>query len=105
MAYTRTIKVTTSEDNQDLLTLPEVENALCETLKIDNHEEYEKIKRTGLNLGIDVFASDTRVAINGDSYNDLIENIVYSTDTIMRIYAIRIEDANTTVTLSLRIGS
>ena len=103
MPYTRTVKVTTTSDNQDVLLLPEVENILSEALLADDHQEYEMIRNSGIRMSVDVFTSDTQVSINGSTYNDLIEDTVYSTDTTTRIYSIRIKDAGREVTLSFRL--
>ena len=42
-------------------------------------------------MNVDVFTKNTRVKINDGLYNDLIENVVYTTDNITRIRSIKTE--------------
>ena len=42
-------------------------------------------------MNVDVFTKDTRIKINNSTYNDLIENSVYSTNNITKIYSVKSE--------------
>ena len=96
MSYARQIKVLVSAE-EEVLDKEEIRNVIMEMKNIDDEKEYNLMKRTGFVMQVDVFTSGARVKINNESYNDLIENCVYSTGQISKINSIKF-DASVTAT-------
>lgn len=92
MSYARTVNFSVGA-GEELLDNVSIKNKLMEMLKCDNELEYEKIKQQGILLNFDIFVKDTRIQINNESYNDLIENVVYGTEGTARIFSIKLENA------------
>lgn len=95
--YARNIKFTTTSKNQEILEVKEVKDVLFNMLNAKNEEEYKMLISNGIDTNVDIFTSETRIQINNTTYNDLIENSVYSTNNITRIYSIKSENPATGV--------
>ena len=95
--YARNIKFTTTSKNQEILEIKEVKDVLFNMLNAKNEEEYKMLISNGIDTNVDIFTSETRIQINNTTYNDLIENSVYSTNNITRIYSIKSENPTTGV--------
>lgn len=95
--YARNIKFTTTSKNQEILEIKEVKDVLFNMLNAKNEEEYKMLISNGIDTSVDIFTSETRIQINNTTYNDLIENSVYSTNNITRIYSIKSENPATGV--------
>lgn len=95
--YARNIKFTTTSANQEILEIKEVKDVLFNMLNAKNEEEYKMLISNGIDTNVDIFTSETRIQINNTTYNDLIENSVYSTNNITRIYSIKSENPATGV--------
>ena len=95
--YARNIKFTTISKNQEILEIKEVKDVLFNMLNAKNEEEYKMLISNGIDTNVDIFTSETRIQINNTTYNDLIENSVYSTNNITRIYSIKSENPATGV--------
>ena len=95
--YARNIKFTTTSANQEILEIKEVKDVLFSMLNAKNQEEYQMLISNGIDTNVDIFTSETRIQINNTTYNDLIENSVYSTNNITRIYSIKSENPATGV--------
>lgn len=95
--YARNIKFTTTSKNQEILEIKEVKDVLFNMLNAKNEEEYKMLISNGIDTNVDIFTSETRIQINNTTYNDLIENSVYSTNNITRIYSIKSENPATGV--------
>lgn len=89
--YARSIKFTTSEENQEILDIEEIKNILKDMLKAKDDIEYQKLRENGISANVDIFTSETRIKINNTTYNDLIDNTLYSTNNIVKIYSIKSE--------------
>lgn len=92
--YARSIKFTASA-NQEILDLPAVKEVLYDMLGASSEEEYNALRANGINTNVDVFSKDVRIKINNTTWNDLIENAVYSTNNISKIYSVK---ANASIT-------
>ena len=90
--YARNIKFTTTSANQEILEIKEVKDVLFSMLNAKSEEEYQMLISNGIDTNVDIFTSETRIQINNTTYNDLIENSVYSTNNITRIYSIQSEN-------------
>ena len=86
--YARNVKFKTESENQEILTIAEVDAILRNMLNADNDEEYRMLTQNGIDMNVDVFTHGTRIKINNTTYNDLIEDAVYSTNNISRIYSV-----------------
>lgn len=95
--YARNIKFTTTSANQEILEIKEVKDVLFSMLNAKSEEEYQMLISNGIDTNVDIFTSETRIQINNTTYNDLIENSVYSTNNITRIYSIKSENPATGV--------
>lgn len=95
--YARSIKFTTTNTNEDILKLTEVREVLKSMLSCDSEEELNAVVANGIDTNVDVFTSETRIQINGTTYNDLIEDAVYSTNNISKIYSVVAETPATGV--------
>lgn len=95
--YARNIKFTTTSANQEILEIKEVKDVLFSMLNAKSEEEYQMLISNGIDTNVDIFTSETRIQINNTTYNDLIENSVYSTNNITRIYSIKSENPTTGV--------
>jgi len=89
--FARNIKFTTTENDQEILELPEVKAVLYDILSADSEEEYDKLTQNGFYANVDVFSKDTRIKINYTTWNDLIENTLYSTNNIIKVRSVRSE--------------
>lgn len=89
--YARSIKFTTSKENQEILDIEEIKNILKDMLKAKDDIEYQKLRENGISANVDIFTSETRIKINNTTYNDLIDNTLYSTNNIVKIYSIKSE--------------
>lgn len=96
MSYARQIKVPVAAE-EEVLDKAEIRQVISELKSIDNEMEYNLMKNSGFVMQVDVFASGTRVKINNEGYNDLIENCVYSTGQIAKVHSIKF-DASVTAT-------
>lgn len=103
MAQTKNISFTTSSNDEELLYNAAVKEKLMELLKVTDLSEYDKLINNGIILAFDIFIKNTKISINGESYNDLIENAIYTTDET-RIRSLKIKDSGITGTISLRMG-
>lgn len=95
--YARNIKFTTTSANQEILEIKEIKDVLFSMLNAKSEEEYQMLISNGIDTNVDIFTSETRIQINNTTYNDLIENSVYSTNNITRIYSIKSENPTTGV--------
>lgn len=86
--YARNIKFTTSAANEEILNIAEVQAVLKNMLSCDNDTDFNAIMSRGIDMNVDVFTHGTRIKINNTTYNDLIEDAVYSTNNISRIYSV-----------------
>ena len=57
----------------------------------NTEEEFQFMKAQGIIMSVDIFTKNTRIKINNGLYNNLIENVAYSTDNMTRIYSIKSE--------------
>ena len=101
MFYTRVIKTTISAE-ENALDNKDVKEVIKNMTKCDSDDEYEKIKKNGFVMAVDILAENTKVQINDDSYNDLIENAVYTTDVLTKIRSIKF-DSETEATLIIKM--
>ena len=104
MSYARTVNFTTTEANQDILNIPAVREAMKLVSKADDDMEFDLMRRSGIYMRADVFISNTQVSVNGQGYNDLIENLYYSTEEMIKIYSLRVKDSGISGTLNFLIG-
>lgn len=95
--YARSVKFTTTNTNEDILKLTEVREILKSMLSCDGEDELNAVMANGIDTNVDVFTSETRIQINGTTYNDLIEDAVYSTNNISKIYSVVAETPTTGV--------
>lgn len=86
--YARSVKFKTSNENEEILNIAEVQAVLKSMLSASNDEEYNMLTQNGIETNIDIFTHGTRIKINNTTYNDLIEDAVYSTNNISRIYSV-----------------
>lgn len=93
MSYSRNIKFITSEAEEDLLNIPEIKELVMEMINCNTEEEFKKTKKTGIIMDVTIFTKNTRVKINDELFNDLIENVVYTTGNYTRIHSIKLETA------------
>lgn len=103
MSQTKNVSFTTTSNNEELLYNTAVQEKLMELLKVNDTVEYDKLIHNGIIIALDIFVKNTKISINGESYNDLIENTIYTTDET-RIHSLRIKDSGITGTLSLKMG-
>lgn len=89
--YARNIKFTTTSNDEEILNLSNVQEVLKSMLNAKTEDEYRMLMSNGIDTNVDVFTADTRIKINNTTYNDLIENSVYSTNNITKIYSIKSE--------------
>ena len=89
--YARNIKFTTSAADEEILNITEVQAVLKNMLSCDNDTDYNAIMSRGIDMSVDVFTHGTRIKINNTTYNDLIEDAVYSTNNLSRIYSVKSE--------------
>ena len=102
MAYTRNVKFST-QANEEILLLPEVKAIIMDMVGAKTDMDYALMKRQGFVMSVDIFTSDTRIKINNEAYNDLIENALYSTTNVIKVYSIRSEKAaNGTISFTMR---
>lgn len=102
--YSRNIAFTTTEENQNILTIEAIKNAIIERLKISQSEYDRRIDNEGFDMKFDVFCSATKISINDGVFNELLEDVVYSTDDFYKgIKSIKIQNNNITGLLSFRI--
>lgn len=103
MSYARTIKFITTAAEEELLDIPEVKEAIKDMTNCKTEDDFQRAKSNGILMSVDIFAKNTRVKINDGIYNDLIENAVYSTDNITRIYSIKLEAESVSGTIVMRM--
>lgn len=102
MSYARSVKFTASAE-EEILDIAEVKEVLKSLTNCKTDAEYKAMKEQGIIMNVDVFTKNTRVKINDGLYNDLIENVVYTTDNITRIRSIKTEtDATGTIAFKMR---
>lgn len=104
MSYARTVNFTTTEANQDILNIPAVRDVMKLVTRADNDMEFDLMRRNGIYMRADVFISNTQVSVNGQGYNDLIENLYYSTEEMLKVYSLRVKDSGMSGTLNFLIG-
>ena len=103
MLQTKNVSFTTSSSDEDLLYNEAVKEKVMELFKVTDAFEYDKLVANGIILSLDIFCKDTKVSVNGESYNDLIENTIYNTSDT-RIRSLRIKDSGVVGTISFRKG-
>lgn len=103
MLQTKNISFVTSKADEDLLLNEDIKEKLKELLKADSEEEYIQLCKAGLLLSVDIFVKNTKVSINNETYNDLIENVIYSTRNT-KINSLRIKDAGISGVISMTLG-
>lgn len=86
--YARNVKFKTTSENEEILNIAEVKAILQNMLNAKNEDEYKMLTQNGIDVNVDVFTHGTRIKINNTTYNDLIEDAVYSTNNITRIYSV-----------------
>ena len=89
--YARSIKFETATDEQEILELEAVKNVLFDMLSCKDEEQFKAVMANGIDTNIDIFTKETRIRINNTTYNDLIENTLYSTNNISKIYSVKSE--------------
>ena len=89
--YARNIKFTTTSNDEEILNLSNVQEVLKSMLNAKTEDEYRMLMANGIDTNVDIFTANTRIKINNTTYNDLIENSVYSTNNITKIYSIKSE--------------
>lgn len=89
--YARNIKFTTTSADEEILNIAEVKAVLYDMLGADSEEEYQMLVSNGIDTNIDVFTTETRIKINNTTYNDLIEDTLYSTNNVTRIFSVKSE--------------
>ena len=88
--YARSIQFNASA-GEEILEIPEIKEAIMESIHCDTEEEFQFMKTQGIIMSVDIFTKNTRIKINDGLYNNLIENVVYSTDNMTRICSIKSE--------------
>lgn len=102
MSYARSVKFIASAE-EEILDIAEVKEVLKSLTNCKTDAEYKAMKEQGIIMNVDIFTKNTRVKINNGLYNDLIENVVYTTDNITRIRSIKTEtDATGTIAFKMR---
>ena len=95
--YARSIKFTTTQADEEILNIAGVKEVLYSMLGADSEAEYQMLAQNGIDTNVDVFTTGTRIKINNTTYNDLIEDTLYSTNNISRIYSVKSENPATGV--------
>ena len=99
-SYFRNIEVTTTTADEELLDNADVRTAIMERLGLSTTAEYTTAMTAGFqDMFVSVFGSGTRISINNETYNELLEDSVYSTSDYVRvgITSIRSETASTVI--------
>lgn len=89
MSYSRQISVNVPA-NTDALELPAIKAAISQMMSCEEGE-YEIMKAIGFLISVDIITSDTRISINDQGWNDLVENTAYSSGDFSRIKSIKFE--------------
>ena len=103
MSQTKNVNFVTSSADEDLFYNESIKEKLKELFGVKEDSEYDKVIATGVTLSLVIFVKNTKVSINGESYNDLIENSVYTTSDT-KIYSLRIKDSGISGTISFNMG-
>lgn len=103
MLQTKNVSFVTSKADEDLLLNDGIKEKLKELLKADSEEEYQQLRAAGLLLSVDIFVKNTKISINNETYNDLIENVVYSTRNT-KMTSLRVKDAGINGVISMTLG-
>ena len=102
MAYTRNVKFTAQAD-EEILLVPQVKALIMDMVHAKTDFEYDMMKRQGFDMNVDIYTTGTRIKINNEAYNDLIEDVIYSTGNLVKIYSIKSENAiSGTISFTMR---
>lgn len=103
MSYSRNIKFTTSQAEEEILDITSVKEVIMDMISCKNNEQYNIMKKEGITMSVIIFTKDNRIKINNETYNDLIDNFIYSTDDYVKIQSIKAEDIITDGIISLKM--
>lgn len=103
MSYSRNIKFTTSQAEEEILDITPVKEVIMDMISCKNNEQYNTMKKEGITMSVIIFTKNNRIKINNKTYNDLIDNFIYSTDDYVKIQSIKAEDIITDGVISLKM--
>lgn len=97
-------KFTTTQANQNILGLSAIESKIVETMGITEADYARMLQNKSFKLDFTIFFNGpNKVSVNNNSFNDIIEDAVYTSGGPVHISSIRVE-AITTATIMFTIN-
>lgn len=91
------IKFTTTKANEDILQNAQIKSVIMERLGFTTDAQYDaKINDSGIEIKFDIIFNGTnKISFNDRIYNDLIEDMAYSSGSYLFLKALKIQNAGT----------
>ena len=88
----RTIKITTTTTDEDIFKNVDMQKRICERLSITEEKYKNLIERDGIQMDLTIsFSATNKVSINGNLFDDVFEDSIFTTGDKILIKSVRVK--------------